>query len=585
MPGLFGVLSNGQNPYNDYFRLFQDHAKRHESIHFHEDFNFTFCLIHNNKFYNDKLFTKTEAHFIMTDGVLLNSKELRQIYHAKDNSDLIGKMYSLKGSEFVNELRGSFNIVIFDFTKKKLMLYSDFISSIPLYYFHDSKINILLFGSDLVILSALLRKLGYNLQLSRVGAYCILTFGFMLQNTTLIENVHKIIPGTMISYNNNNLIQSRYYMLKNEPYITESKDEIIQKLNTLFDQAIKREFDKDLEYGYRHIGTLSGGLDSRMTLLRASGMGYDKMLAITFSQSNYLDETIAKQIAADLQFEFLFYSLDNGNFLLDIEGPIYANGGQVFFGGAAHQLAMESLINWEDFGLLHTGNVGDGILGSLIIDKKSDEFSEKKAYSFAYSKRLIEKIPKNLFTKLHENYNTTELFAIYERGFNCALNGAWMTRQFSECTSPFLDRDFLEYSLRIPPELKYKEWIYVEWVKRYYPEIAKYKWEKTGCKVGANCVYVALMRIEKIIKNTINRKMKKTYSMNPHESWLWTNKKLLEEFNRYYTDMLVLLDDYEEIQKDVMYLYENGNLLEKTQALSLLASIKILNINLKRPSN
>lgn len=68
-----------------------------------------------------------------------------------------------------------------------------------------------------------------------------------------------------------------------------------------FKNAIKRAFEKDLEYGYKHLVALSGGLDSRMTAWVAHTMGYTNMLNYTFSQTDYLDEKVPKQITDKLK--------------------------------------------------------------------------------------------------------------------------------------------------------------------------------------------------------------------------------------------------------------------------------------------
>ncbi len=58
------------------------------------------------------------------------------------------------------------------------------------------------------------------------------------------------------------------------------------------------EFDKDIEYGYKHLVSLSGGLDSRMTTYVANDLGYgDSIVNLTFSKTNYVDEQTAKDIA------------------------------------------------------------------------------------------------------------------------------------------------------------------------------------------------------------------------------------------------------------------------------------------------
>lgn len=197
------------------------------------------------------------------------------------------------------------------------------------------KNNILIYGSGLRAVLNIMRECGYETNLSELGAYFLLTFGYMLKDNTLCSTVKKLLPGTILNFDleDGSISTERYYELRSTPYIEDTKENILRETDRRFKEAIKKEYDKDLEYGYRHVATLSGGLDSRMNVTKAKMLGYEDILAITFSQSNYLDEHIAKQIASDFGFDFLFFSLDNGNYLKDIESPIIANDGQVFLPG------------------------------------------------------------------------------------------------------------------------------------------------------------------------------------------------------------------------------------------------------------
>jgi HAD superfamily phosphatase (TIGR01668 family) len=74
------------------------------------------------------------------------------------------------------------------------------------------------------------------------------------------------------------------------------ENELIDMLDNRFRKAIQLEYNKDLEYGYKHICELSGGLDSRMSLWIATELGFSDITAITYCKSGYLDQQIAEQI-------------------------------------------------------------------------------------------------------------------------------------------------------------------------------------------------------------------------------------------------------------------------------------------------
>jgi len=532
------------------------------------------------KFLNDKLLFDSTDILVCTDGTILNAKELCSKFDAGNYNTLVEAMYREHGPKFVSELRGDFSGVVFDKSEGKAHIFTNQIGSKTLYYFLDELNRILIYGSGLQVVLTIMRKCGYRTKLSELGAYFLLTFGYMLKDNTLCSTVKKLPPGTILSFDleSGSMSTERYYELRSTPYIEDTKENILKEMDRRFEEAIKSEYDKDLEYGYRHVTTLSGGLDSRMNITKGKMLGYKNILAITFSQSDYLDERIAKRIATDFGFDFLFFALDNGNCLKDIERPIIANGGQVFFAGAAHMLAMIRLLDWGSFGLVHTGEVGDLVLGSYLLDRKHSPVSDRMISKTAYSTKLIDRIPASVLEELTRTYETDEMFAFYERCVNGVFNGYQMVQNYSEYASPFLYVDFLEYVMKIDPKYRYDNALYNEWIENYAPIALKYPWERTGVMINAGYATRMMSGLaKKIRKDVLGDKTQ--MSMNPFDNWYDTNPELRETFETYFRDHIRILSKYPELQEDTLFLFKNGNPIEKTQALSLLAAVKQLTLD------
>jgi asparagine synthase (glutamine-hydrolysing) len=316
----------------------------------------------------------------------------------------------------------------------------------------------------------------------------------------------------------------------------------------LFRNAIELEFEKDKEYGYKHISSLSGGLDSRMVTWVAHEMGYCNMLNYCFSQSDYLDERISKKIASDLEHDYVFKALDNGNYLKDIENMIKVNFGNALYIGSAHGKSFVDLIKWNKYGLVHTGQLGDVILGTYYTSNK-----ENKPFQIGdggYSKKLVERLKS---INLKEKYENQEIFNFYNRGFNGVMQGNLPSQEYTEVASPFLDVDFMNYCLKIPLKYRWNHFIYFEWIKRKYPKAANYKWEKINAKIssikinilGRQVVLINLPR--KIIKKVIKKISGKNgillgESMNPIDYWYESNKSLKEFFFRVYDNDMAIFD-------------------------------------------
>lgn len=573
MPGFMGIVSDKVCSFPEDFDLsFPVLTSRKEETKRFVNAWFKRSII--DKFIDDKVYSEDRDIFICSDGLMLNARELRNKYSCVDNFHLLKRLYKNSPHFFPSELRGDFDGVIYDKNKDSLTLYTNHIGSKWVFYYYNKKDKIFIFGTELKMVVAGMRVLGIEPELCEEGAYFLLTFGYMLADYTLTKGVKKLSPGSTLTLKNWELESKEYYRLQNTPYIEDSEEKIIKTLDELFRVAIKAEYDKDLEYEYRHVATLSGGLDSRMNVCYARKLGYENILNITFSQSNYLDEQIAKKIASDWGYDFLFYSLDNGNYLRNVDLPVIVNDGLVLFSGAAHALEMQSSISWSNIGLVHTGMIGDLILGSYLLHPHHSDVSEEIIKKTAYSSKLMEKVDSEVFSRMKNNYDTDELFAFGERCVNGVFNGYRISESFTEYASPFLHIDFLDYAMSISPILRYEEKVYLDWIVQEAPEAAQYPWEKTGLPIGAGKFREFLRKGMKYARRKVLGPSPKD-SMNPFDYWYKTNGSLRKVFNDYFKNHINLLSGYPEILDDVKKMYNEGTPLEKTQPLTILAAMKL----------
>jgi len=577
MPGFFGFigednlfdLNNLNLPSETYTPVVCDEKKGP---------NYYFKRYVIPKFLDDKVFGENITAIIGTDGILLNSQQLKKKYGLNTNFDLIEKIYSDHGVKGIYEIKGNYSGFIHHKKSQILHIFTDHIGSKPIFYYYDETRKFLIFGSELKNVVTIMRKLGCRPTLSETGAYCLLTFGFMIGDNSLVNEVKKLPPGTSLTYSDGQIEIVQHYKFSCLPEISDSEENIIKKLNSLFLEAIKLEYDKDLEYNYSHIATLSGGLDSRMNVMNAKKSGYIDILCLCFSQSNYFDEVIAKKIASNQEFDFIFHALDNGNYLKNIDEAVLVNDGLTLYAGSAHMLSSLKLLDWTECGLLHTGILSFSYYLSLNNHNSVNNYDIEH---IAYSTKLMDQNRNNNLI-IPKNYENAELFALYERVFNGIFNGYRIIEQFTEFSSPFQDKDFLEYAVRLPPKGRPNHKLYIKWILSEIPEAAKYPWEKTGVNVDAGTLRKFVRRNFQFLKakylgkNNIN-------SMNPFEYWYYTNPGLKEFIETYYAKYIALLDNHTTLKDDAQRLFTEGTFLEKTQVLTLLAAIKLHSLEKQNP--
>jgi asparagine synthase (glutamine-hydrolysing) len=545
-----------------------------------------------NKFINDKVWWNSDKYLIITEGVILNRKLLQEKYHCPDFKDCLIEMYQQTGETFFNEFRGSFSGLLFDKTKNVWFIYTNHIGDKQVFYTLSTKE--LLFGSEMGYLVETLKLNNLPITLNKTGAYLALTHGFVIEDHTLVSEVKKLTAGHYLRYDSNGLQEIQYHRFMNKPKEDMTIDEAIEGIDKYFRNAVKLQFEKDREYGFKHITCLSGGLDSRMTVWVAHQMGYTEQLNTTFSQSNYLDFSIAQQIATDLRHDFLFKALDQGNFIKDIDKVTELTYGNANFFGLSHGKSMYDMLNFEPYGIVHTGMIGDSIIGTFF--KKPEYNTEVKIGLGAYSQELIERLSDYTFKYEYEN---EEIFCLYTRAFTGANQGMLVFQEHTESVSPFCDVDFIEFCYSIPLLLRFNHKIYFDWIFKKYPGAAEYMWEKIGAKIKVKqeIEYVTIFgktiqkehvfewlrgagnrRLLKFIKPKVSDNKLSSWNMNPLEYWFETNQDLNKFVESYFNAEIDRLRN-NELKSDCIRLFKSDNKALKLQVISMLSGIKLLNIN------
>lgn len=525
------------------------------------------------KFLAEKICQEDENFIIVTDGVLLNLNQLQQKYQVDDVFSLLKTLYTSKGKTFVNELRGDYSGLIFDKSTNTCFVFTNHTGSKRIFYLLHG--DYFICSSDLAEISHLMDEFGIDKTLNEHAAYFLLTNGFMLEEHTLVAQVKRLMPGNFLIFENNKLEIANYFHLKNIHKTTDSKKQIIDNIDALFGNAVRLQFEKDKAYGYGHAATLSGGLDSRMTILVAHKIGYTNQLNFTFSQEGYLDEKIARKIARDYGHEFIFKSLGSGDYLKEIDPTVRLNDGLVIYYGGVHVLDAIRRIDLKNYGLVHTGLIGDAVIGSFL---SAPQTVKPGITDGMYSTVLADAIKAKL-TEITGQYENEELYKFYSRAFLGAMNGNYIFDQVSHAVSPFLDVDFLSYCYSIPDELKYKQQIYIEWIKVKHRDFARYPWEKTGVSpLKSNNIlkYTDLRYYQRMSLKFFDKLSGKLKSgMNPFDFWLTENKTLATYLEQYFQQHIILLEYNSTLQEDCIRLFKTGNAGEKFQVLTLLSALKL----------
>jgi len=143
---------------------------------------------------------------VVFNGEIYNYINLRQILRGKghcfytdSDTEVIVHLYEEYEERFVNYLNGIFAIAVWDGINNKMIIARDRIGVKPLYY--CIKDNTLIFASEIKALLNCEFKREVNLK----GLSTFIQYRDILGEQTIFKDIYKLMPGHMLSYENNKI--------------------------------------------------------------------------------------------------------------------------------------------------------------------------------------------------------------------------------------------------------------------------------------------------------------------------------------------------------------------------------------------
>jgi len=374
----------------------------------------------------------------------------------------IAQMYSQKGTDLVNDIEGSFAIIILDKAKEVCNTIIDPCGAYNLFYTKDK---------DNFVISDNIKEIVPHLSIIKLNLKSViefLSFAFVLGNKTHIQDIYRFKPATIYSMNKNLEVQEKIYWELPPRNERPSKN----NLKEIFNQHIEKGLNLDASI----LSPLTGGIDTR-TILSACLGQKEKLSCYTHGFKVSKDIKIARKIARRFNIKYNTVLLDkewiknipsliekseeNYNGMLNIIPWLHLktayekqkNEGELFFVGTMGNEIWRQ--EWVNPNFLKTTSVDalsskivKRLLQSSIVDiYKSYKPSEvrgllKSSVQCELSKKTGEDVPTNLDHFAIENFAAnrtayvTMLIGKYFKVFNCLVS-----RKLLETISQF---DFME---------------------------------------------------------------------------------------------------------------------------------------------
>jgi asparagine synthase (glutamine-hydrolysing) len=525
-----------------------------------------------SKFKSDRFFYENENFILSFEGINYNS--------FSSPEDFLERFLKT-GVDFISKIEGVFSGFIFSKQTETIQVFNDSLGTKNIFYFYDSKLGFA-FSSEMHVLSKVLRENNIGLNYNTDAIYSLALYGQVFDDQTVVNEINRLEYGTIMSFDlkTKALNKQIYYFIDKPINNTINLQDAISEIDRLMLKSVEREWQKDLTENKKHLTLISGGMDSRVNALLACELGFDKINSYTYGAPNSSDVRISNIIAKDNFYAHSQLNLNNGLYLSDFIMENYiipSDGLSIYTPIATMQNALKRM-NFSDYGVLHSGQVGDVVFGSFVrenfdIQKNKDKIGLTGNIKH---KNLIEKIESlnNILDRYQDkNY---ELYSYEQRQINGTLTGDRVASNYIDHISPFYNRELIDFMFSLPAKFKVDQNIYFKWLEERHPKILKYEWEKIGFKPNKPLK----RRYGGLIKKYVNGGKKYFNlpydSMNPISNWVSQEKSMLENLNSIFESHISLLSD-KELQKDLTLIYQDDifEYRNKFSTITVLLSLKL----------
>jgi asparagine synthase (glutamine-hydrolysing) len=455
------------------------------------------------------IYNEDKTLVLVCNGEIFNYIELREelkkrghVFRTNSDIEVIVHLYEEYGTELLNQLNGQFAFALYDKKGKNLFCARDHFGIIPFYYTYVS--NTFIFGSEI---KAILKHPLVQKSVDLTGLDQIFTFAGLISPRTMFKDIHSLENGHFLKINNHGEIQNKEYWDLDFPegevkLNGKSEDYYIHKLSELFEKSIGLRMRADVPIGLY----LSGGLDSSMITMKVNQMypGINKeAFSIDFIESQISEAKyqvlIAKASNTNLNKKTFYYSDISERIrqaIYHCECPLKEtyNTASLALSESTRKKGIKVILSGEGSDELFAGYVGyrfDKIRAMNLLQNttspKEEEIREKvwgdKSFFYEINFQDYDLVKRNLYSEgLNSNFdqfNCLNHFVINKRRIQnrdiinkrsyidyklrlvdhlVSDHGDKMALANSvEVRYPFLDKDIVEFSTKIPTELKLKD--------------------------------------------------------------------------------------------------------------------------------
>ncbi len=446
---------------------------------------------------------------LICNGEIFNYKELNRelvgkghVLRTNSDCECILHLYEEYGENFYNMLNGQFAFFLYDQKRRKAICVRDQVGIAPFYYTITN--GFLIFASEI---KAIIEHPDVERKIDLVGLDQVMTFPGLISPRTMFAGISSLPPGNCMVINNLCDIQIKEYWDVIYPKINEieynmDEEYYIEKLDELLTQAVKRRLQSDVPVGFY----VSGGLDS--SVIAGKIFEVDPFLKQSFS-IDFADRDISegkyqRAMVDYIQATHNIHLLDVDEIMQSMRSVVYHaecaikesyNTATKRLSQMAHEKGIKVVLTGEGADELFGGYIGYRFdkLNQMMPRQKVPNLKEEEAlreqvfgdYDFLYEKNFysFNKTKREIYSdSVNANFDQIsclnhfiinqdrirDVDILHKRSyvdFKLRMadhllgdHGDHMVFSNSvEARFPFLDKDVIEFVLKMPPSLKLKD--------------------------------------------------------------------------------------------------------------------------------
>lgn len=301
MCGIAGIISNNNNKYEtEINRMIESlhHRGPDDNGSYFDDIcslGHTRLSIVDIEHGQQPMKSTASDTIIVLNGEIYGYKDLKKNlldfnFKTKSDTEVVLALYDKYGVDMISHLPGMFAFAIWDNNLKRLFAARDRFGEKPFYYAFGSDGEFIFASEIKAILSTNLVKPVLNLD--AVGHY--LKYSYVHPHQCIYKNIYVLPPAHYLIYQNNNLIVKKYWDLPDTDTTKRNYENVLEEFEFLLKKSVQNQLIADVPVSI----FLSGGLDSSTITLLANNFIKDiSTFSFGFPDSEKNELHFARDIA------------------------------------------------------------------------------------------------------------------------------------------------------------------------------------------------------------------------------------------------------------------------------------------------